>query len=517
MRSSRPTSHTTFPRAHRVVLVLLFALAAAVPAAAQAGFEDDRVLLQGFYWESYRHGHTDRFPSFGDKRWYTIVRENAAAIREARFDLIWLPPPSFAGSLSAGYNPKEYFRLDSSYGSFDEHRAMLEELLRSGIEPVADVVINHRDGSSGWADFRNPDWGLWAICKTDEAFSRPESGIADTPADQRGQCEEPPTEYTRHGGTTYAYDSFRDVAHTDRRVRRDIVRYLRQLQSAGYRGWRFDMVHGYHAKWIALYNRLTRPTFSVGEYDWGAHNEQRGWIWHTATDESASGVDRLRSSSSVFDFTTVFTLEQIREGRYHALYGFGNGIGMVGDTTDGLPWKNRAVTFVQNHDLGYRTNEDGTPQQNHESDKFANNWQIEQAYAHVLTHPGVPSVFWKHYFDWGTDLRHKIRALVNARKVAGVHAGSALHLQDNARARGVYAARLEGRHGDLYVRIGGSDAEWEPGRSNYSGFREYAQGAGWKVWVGLPGNPPVRQAALKTALPIPTYKQPDTIDVTDVP
>ncbi len=219
----------------------------------------------------------------------------------------------------------------------------------------------------------------------------------------------------------------------------------------------------------------------------------------------------------MFDFTTVFTLEQIRDGRYHALYGFGNGIGMVGDTTDGLPWKNRAVTFVQNHDLGYRTKEDGTPEKNHESDTFANNWQVEQAYAHVLTHPGVPTVFWKHYFDWGMDLRNKIRALVNARKVAGVHAGSAVDLQDNARASGVYAARVVGRNGALYVRIGGSDAQWEPSRSSYSGYREYAQGAGWKVWVGLPGNPPFREAPLKPALPIPAYVPAAQIDASDVP
>ena len=501
----------------RVVGVVLLALAAAGPAAAQAGFDDDRVMLQGFYWESYRHGHPERFPAFGEKRWYAIVRENAAAVRDGRFDLIWLPPPSFAGERSAGYNPREYFRLDNSYGSFEEHRSMLEELLRHGIEPVADVVVNHRDGSSGWADFRDPDWGPWAVCGTDEAFGNPASGIADTPPDQRGDCEERPAEYTRHGGTTHQYESFRDVAHTDRRVRRDVVRYLRQLRSAGYRGWRFDMVHGFHARWIALYNRLTTPTFSVGEYDWGAHNEQRGWIWHTATDASATGADRLRSSSSVFDFSTVFTLEQIRDGRYHALYGYGDGIGMVGDTTDGLPWKSRAVTFVQNHDLGYRTNEDGTPQPGHESDRFANNWQVEQAYAQVLTHPGVPTVFWKHYFDWGPDLRRKLRALTNARKVAGVHAGSALHLQDNARSRGVYAARVEGRHGDLYVRVGGSDEQWEPGRSGYSGYREYARGAGWAVWVGLPGNPAVREAPFDPPLPVPTYVPADGIDVADVP
>jgi alpha-amylase len=508
-------SLTTRSRSFVIAAVLLLVTVAL--AAAQAGFDDDRVMLQGFYWESYRHGHPQKFPSFGDKRWYAIVRDSAPAIHEARFDLVWLPPPSFAGDVSAGYNPKEYFRLDNSYGAFAEHRAMLEALLRHGIEPVADVVINHRDGVNGWADFKNPDWGTWAICETDEAFQNPASGITTTPAAERGRCEERPTEYTRHGGSTLQYASFRDIAHTDQRVRRDIVRYLRQLRSAGYRGWRYDMVHGYHARWIALYNRLTTPTFSVGEYDWGAHNEQRGWVWNTAVNGTAAGAERLRSASSVFDFTTTFTLEQIRDGRYHALYGFGNGIGLVADTTDALPWKHRAVTFVQNHDLGYRTNEDGSPQLGHEADKFANGWQVEQAYAHVLTHPGVPTVFWKHYFDFGTDLRNKLRALVNARKVAGVHAGSEVHLQDNARARGVYAARVAGRHGDLYVRIGGSDAQWEPGHSRYAGFREYAQGAGWKVWVGLPGNPPFREAPRKAALPIPAYVAPAQIDVADVP
>ena len=56
-------------------------------ARGQAGFNDDRVMLQGFYWESYRRGHQEKFPQFGSKRWYEIVKENASRIREARFDL----------------------------------------------------------------------------------------------------------------------------------------------------------------------------------------------------------------------------------------------------------------------------------------------------------------------------------------------------------------------------------------------------------------------------------------------
>ena len=514
----RSTSQRT-PRSwiRVVALSLAVLLAGSAIARAQAGFNDDRVMLQGFYWESYRHGHPEKFPAYGSESWYDIVREKAPAIHDGRFDLIWLPPPSYAGDLSAGYGPKEYFRLDNSYGSFDEQRAMLEALLKQGVEPVADIVINHRDGSTSWADFKNPDWGVWAICEDDEAFDKQESGVKDTPIAQRGRCEEHPTEYVRNGASTYAYPVFRDIAHTDQRVRRDVVKYLRQLKSLGYRGWRFDMVHGYHAKWIALYNRLTNPSFSVGEYDWGAHDEQRGWIWNTATDADASGAHHLESASSVFDFTTFFSLEQIREGRYSTLYGSGSGIGMVGDTTDNLPWKNRAVTFVQNHDLGYRTKDDGTPEPDHTSDPFANNWQVEQAYAHVLTHPGVPTVFWKHYFDWGQDLQNKINVLINARKVAGVDAGSSVDLQDNARSAGVYAARIKGRHGDLYVRIGGADAQWEPSMSNYAGYREYAEGAGWKVWVGLPGNPPVQEAPRKPALPIPAFVSGADIDAGDVP
>ena len=491
-----------------LALVLLVVPAGSMRAIAQSGFEDDRVMLQGFYWESYRHGH-ERFPQFGTKRWYQIVTDLAPEIRQARFDLIWLPPPSFASQHSAGYDPKEYYNLNNSYGDFAQHRAMLEALLTNGIEPIADIVVNHRNGSTGWADFRNPDWGTWAITRGDEAFTNEASEVFGTPVDQRGAPEERPTQYTQHGGQTYQYHAFRDLDHTEARVRRDIIRHLLQLKSLGYRGWRYDMVHGYHARWIAVYNRASQPTFSVGEFDWGAHNDQRGWIWHTATSPG-----ELTTASSVFDFSTYFNLKD-NKGNYGAWYGTGAGTGMVGDLTDSHSWRNRAVTFLENHDTGYRTNEDGTPQKHHEHDSFTNNWEVEQGYAQILTHPGVPTVYWKHYFDWGPDLQSRIRALVNARKAAGVHSGSALHLQNNARSRGIYAARVVGRNGDLYVRIGGSDRDWQPHYSGYADYREYARGDGWAVWVGLPGNPEVRQAPLNGPLPAPSYTEPVDIDVPD--
>lgn len=302
---TKSQTRTPWQRLVLSYVILIIATVSWLPAYGQSGFEDDRVMLQGFYWESYRHGHPEnpQFSSFGNTHWYSIVQQQASTINMGRFDLIWLPPPSYAGQYSAGYNPKEYFKLDNSYGTFNEHRAMLEALLQYGVEPIADIVINHRDGSQKWADFQNPTWDTKAITKYDEAFYNTASEVYNTPESNRGTDEESTSEYAPMRMTTYGYGDFRDLDHTNTTVQQDIVKYLLQLRSMGYRGWRYDMVRGYHARWIALYNRLTQPTFSVGEYDWDKQAQQRGWMWETATRPETSGEDHLRTTSSVFDFS----------------------------------------------------------------------------------------------------------------------------------------------------------------------------------------------------------------------
>ncbi len=484
-------------------------------------FNDNRVLLQGFYWESYRHGNTPpnpTWPTYGNgKRWYEIVKDNAQELREGRFDLIWLPPVCFAGNYSAGYNPKEYFNYSNSYGSKNQHREMLEALLSNGVEPVADVVINHRDGTNHWADFTNPKWDLSSISRDDEFFSLMDAGSFDHgtlvryygndyKTAPRGNSEQRPP-YVSHGGTTDQYKDFRDIDHSNPIVRRDILRYLLSLRTLGYRGWRYDMVKGFLADKISLYNRITTPSFSIGEFWDSNQGDLRGWAWHTAIENG-----RLDTASNVFDFSSYYTLKD-NKGNYQALFGYGKGIGLVGDNTDGHPWKNRAMTFLENHDTGYRTKEDGTPQDDHHFDSFANNWEVEQGYAYILTHPGIPSVYWKHYFDWGSELKNKIKALINARKVAGVHAGSLLHTQENARNNGVYAARVDGRFGELFVRIGGDDFQWQPFYSGYHNYREYAYGNGWKVWVKIGGNPDILQFPLKNPFRIPSFTEADEIEI----
>ncbi|MCH2176163.1 MAG: alpha-amylase family glycosyl hydrolase [Lentisphaeria bacterium] len=426
---------------------------------------ENRVLLQGFYWESFQsRNNTDGM------RWYQLVRSKADQIRSADFDLIWLPPPSYAGEKSAGYNPKEYYNLNNSYGSEKEQEALLRTLNDYGIDPIADIVINHRDGSTGWAAFQNPTWGTNAITQSDEAFNNPASEVVNTPLGERGGSEEQ-IDYAP-GRLTYAYDSYRDIDHNNAEVRRDIIRFLGILKSMGYKGWRYDMVHGYHAKWVALYNKETNPSFSVGEYDWDRQGEQRGWIM-----ASNFGTEKY---SSVFDFSTW---RYLRENINHpvALYGpDGKGFGLIADRTDGINWAKWAVTFVENHDTGER---EGRPP-GHDEDSVENNHEVRMAYAYILSHPGLPSVFWKHYFDWGEQLQDTIDDLIQARKRAGVHAESKVHFQNNAKERGVYAAAIEGDNNKmLLIRIGGTDTQWHPEHSGYMDCRLMARGENWKVWI----------------------------------
>src|SRR5262245_26360831 len=49
----------------------------------------------------------------------------------------------------------------------------------------------------------------------------------------------------------------------------------------------------------------------------------------------------------------------------------------------------------------------------------------------------------------------------------------------------------------------GDDGARQPSASGYRDYRQYADDARWKVWLGLPGNPGFQDAPLKRALPIP--------------
>src|SRR5690606_35074799 len=69
----------------------------------------DRVMMQGFYWDVEPGGV-----------WYDTLTTRAARLAWAGFDAVWLPPPSkgAASGWDVGYTPYDYYDL-GAYDSCD--------------------------------------------------------------------------------------------------------------------------------------------------------------------------------------------------------------------------------------------------------------------------------------------------------------------------------------------------------------------------------------------------------------
>jgi alpha-amylase len=468
--------------AHLTTLVVLLA---ARLVLAQGGYNDDRVMMQGFLWESHQSG-VQRAAGGAEYevdwrgKWYDHVRSKVEELAEAEINLVWLPPPSHGEG--AGYHPQELNNLGNNYGTEAQHRELIHALLRKGIEPVADLVINHRNGSEGWATFQNPQWPSTFICADDEFwFQSPETlGAADRQIlieDNRGAPDFPWSNYPKWHGA-------RDLDHTSGDLRKAVKDYLRRLRQFGYRGWRYDMVKGFAPGYIAEYNFDSQPTFAVGEYWDGDPYVLTQWVDGT---KMYGQVDPAERACSAFDFATYERLrELINAGKYDHL----PAIHFKDRTLDGFIAVNgdKTVTFLENHDTGF-------PQK--QFDSFPKNEKLLQGYAYILTHPGVPCIYWKHYFDWGFGAQ--IKALVRARKYAGVHSGSYIKSEVHEGAYVAIVGDQPNESSTLIVKIG-------PGfgfRPDEADWALETSGEGYAVWVRKSKKALTQQAIDQPHPPLP--------------
>lgn len=452
-------------RMQTLLVALLLIAVFAARSLGQGGYNDDRVMIQGFLWESHQSGEQTaadgkKYTVDNQGKWYDKVREQADELSAAKFDLIWLPPPSRGEG--AGYHPHELNDLGTNYGTEEQHRQLIHKLLAKGIEPVADVVINHRNGSGGWATFKNPKWPSTFICSDDEFwFQDPDSmGEADRAILLAGKKGAPDYQFSNYP----KWHGARDLDHTNADLRKAIKAYLERLKQFGYRGWRYDMVKGFAPGYVAEYNYDSQPTFAVGEYWDGDPYVLTQWVDGT---KMYGQQDPALRACSAFDFATYERLrELINAGKYDHLPAvhFKDGV------LDGLIAvnKDKAVTFLENHDTGW-------PQK--QFDSFPKNEKLMQGYAYILTHPGLPCVYWKHFFDWGYG--PQVAALIKARKYAGVHSGSYIKSEVHG---GDYVAIMGDKPQEsstLIVKLG-PGREFQPDQDVW-GLE--TSGEGYAVWV----------------------------------
>tara|TARA_B100000745_G_scaffold135650_1_gene88659 strand:+ start:5347 stop:7317 length:1971 start_codon:yes stop_codon:yes gene_type:complete len=443
---------------HRFAPKLLALAMAALPLTAidakPLDGQSQDVMMQGFHWHSWQ------------SEWWGIVGNLAGDVADAGIDMIWLPPATFAGSNGgAGYLPQEYFNYNSKYGSEAELRGAISALASNNVKIIGDIVINHRNGSTNWHDFKNPDWGTWAITSGDECFE-PWNYSWDGPTPTTSCTDNMERGNADTGGS---YAAARDVDHENVTVQNDIIDFLNGLKGLGFDGWRYDYVKGY-APWAnRLYNNASDPYFSVGEHwtNMGDPNDHRnGLQWWI------NGTDR---TSAAFDFTTKGLLNEIlgwykEENGGHTEFPGSWDFGRLKDFS-GKPAgligiePRYAVTFVDNHDTG--------PSES--CDNGQRHWAVEcdkvmMAYAYILTHPGIPTVYWPHYFDWG--MKDDIKTLINIRKSNGIHSESSPNIREAK--QGLYAATIEDK---VAVKLG--HLEWDPG----SEYTLAASGQNWAVWT----------------------------------
>lgn len=419
---------------HKLIIgiLLFFSCSNLYPQAAPENYEG--VMLQGFYWDSYNETNWNAL---------NLQSEDIASY----FDLIWLPPSGNAQGTpqypNMGYHPIWYFNQNSSFGSSNELKLLITSLKDKGCGSIADIVINHRNGQSTWTDFPSETynnitytWGSWAICSGDEVKNE--------------QGEQVPTGASDTGEN---WDGARDIDHTNEYVQNTIKAYLDFMKNEmGYIGWRYDFVKGFSPYYVGMYNMSAGCNFSVGEY-WDNYDRTTEWIDGT--------IINSEIRSGAFDFDLKYALrDACNYGQWNKLMWPYNANPQPAGLIHNPGFKRFAYTFVDNHDTAEKS-----------SDAISSENTLA-ANAFVLTHPGIPCIFYPHWRDYKSD----IKKLIDIRKMVGISSQSTVEVKESA--GDIYVGEVFGTRGSLIIKIGS--------RYNYNPPSDYTfkiSGTNFAVWT----------------------------------
>ena len=409
------------------------------------------VMLQGFYWNSYRAS-----------RWSNL--EAQADDLAPYFNLVWIPQSANCTSSgrSMGYDDLYWFsNYNSSFGNEAQLRSMIKTFKSKGIGTIADVVINHRGNLTSWTDFpvetyKGVTYQMYStdICHNDDG--------GKTYNWANGQS--PKISLSNKYDSGDGWDGMRDLDHYSSNVQTVVKAYLDMLlHDFGYAGFRYDMVKGYADKFTGIYNTAAKPGFSVGEYWDGNVATVKAWINAT----KVNGVP----TSAAFDFPVRYAVRDLIASKWSNRAKDG----LISDAT----YRQYAVSFVENHDTEYRSS---TEQQDPiRKDTLAAN-------AYILASCGTPCVFYKHWQAYPTD----IKMMINARHIAGITntSNTTFNVYVGSQCN---VLKTEGSNGTLYAVMGTN-------ANNYTspyGYTEILRGYHYRyllsnssnvAWIDLPSG-----------------------------
>ncbi|XP_078163645.1 alpha-amylase-like 2 isoform X1 [Carex rostrata] len=370
------------------------------------------IIFQGFNWESKK------------SNWWEFLLNKFPDIAELGFTSVWLPPPTQSVA-PEGYLPQNMYSLDSCYGSHDQLSALLVMLSQHKIRAMADVVINHRVGTTqGHGGVYNRYDGI-PLPWDEYAVTSCSGGLGNK-------------------STGENFDGVPNIDHTQSFVRKDIIQWLIWLRKdVGFQDFRFDFAKGYSPKYVKEYIEGSKPMFSVGEYwdncEYSPTDCSLNYNQDNHRQRIINWMDSTGGLCAAFDFTTKGILQEAVKGQMWRLRDErGKPPGVMGW------WPSRAVTFIENHDTGSTQSHWPFPSEH-----------IMEGYAYILTHPGIPTVFYDHLCDWGDSIHDQIAKLMEIRRSQDIHSRSTIKIieaQPN-----LYSAIIGDK---LCMKIG--DSSWAP-------------------------------------------------------
>ena len=363
------------------------------------------VMIQYFQWY---------LPDDGNH--WNRVKENAKALADAGFTMIWLPPAykGCSGIHDVGYGVYDMYDLGefdqkgtikTKYGSKDEYLSAIDALHQNGFYVLADMVFNHKMGADGtenvkaekvnasnreqiisdptmieaWTKFdytaRNnkySDFKWNASCfdgvdfddrKDEHAIYQFEGRQWDEGVDD----ENGNYDYLMGADVDFSNQSVIDEYHRYGKWVKDFTHIdgfrldaLKHIDNAFFKGWLDDLRHTYG-----------ETIFTVGEY------------WSSNLHDLLNYLYKNDHCMSLFDVPLHYRFSQISTA---------NGLMDMADIfADTLVAKRpgNAVTFVENHDT----------QAGQALQSVVGDWFKPMAYACILLrHEGIPCVFYGDYY-----------------------------------------------------------------------------------------------------------------------
>lgn len=369
---------------------------------------ENKTLMQYFEWY---------LPSDG-QHWSRLAAD-APHLADLGIRKIWMPPAFKATSANdVGYGVYDLFDLGefdqkgtvrTKYGFKEDYLQAIQALKEAGIQPMADVVLNHKAAADGlekfevvevdpndrtivltepftikgWTKFtfdgRNGayndfHWHWYHFTGTDYDASRKKSGIYQIQGDNKGWAQD---DLVDNENGNYDYLMYADIDFKHPEVIENLNQWAAWfIETTGVQGFRLDAVK--HIDSFFMKNFIQQITDKYGE-DFYVFGE----FWNG---DEQSNNDYLASIDYKFDLVDVALHHNLfrasQEGENFDLSTIFNG-------TLASNHPESAVTFVDNHDT----------QRGQALESTVGEWFKPAAYALILLREaGLPCVFYGDYY-----------------------------------------------------------------------------------------------------------------------